>query len=30
MTLGGSTPDEDVGEYALKGIDGAWRLYAVG
>jgi len=29
MTLGGSTRYEDVGEHALKGIDGAWRLYAV-
>ena len=29
MTLGGSTRYEDMGEYALKGIEGAWRLYAV-
>ena len=29
MTLGGSTRYEDMGEHALKGIQGAWRLYAV-
>jgi class 3 adenylate cyclase len=29
MTLGGSARCEDMGEYSLKGIEGAWRLYAV-
>jgi hypothetical protein len=29
MTLGGSARCEDMGEHQLKGIEGAWRLYAV-
>ena len=29
MMLGGSTNFTDVGEHALKGIDGLWRLFSV-
>jgi class 3 adenylate cyclase len=29
MMLGGAASFSDRGEHALKGIDGAWRLFAV-
>ena len=29
LMLGGAATFEDRGEHALKGIDGAWRLFAV-
>jgi class 3 adenylate cyclase len=29
MLLGGSTRFEDRGEFALKGVEGQWRLFAV-
>jgi class 3 adenylate cyclase len=29
LMLGGAATFEDRGEHTLKGIDGAWRLFAV-
>jgi class 3 adenylate cyclase len=29
LMLGGSASFSEKGEYSLKGIDGAWRLFAV-
>jgi len=30
MMLGGAASFTDRGEHELKGVDGAWRLFAVG